>query len=198
MLVKKLQSPITLYNIDMTPNCAGMVTHTEDLQMVFGEHVEKISFYVTDIGPEDMVLGITWLQAHNPKIDWTAGKLSFTRCMCPGLLQGASPPEVSIQSDNVSPLQLKLITTNRHVRRKHLKAGILSHATNKLYTFASYTYSQKVAEDSGCAKLSTCSKRLSRSIIGCSQRFSLTRSWSASPSIRLGITRLIWKKVCQK
>jgi hypothetical protein len=152
VLVKKLQSPITLYNIDMTPNCASTITHTADLQMVVREHVEKISFYVLDIGPEDVVLGITWLWAHNPEIDWTAGKLSFTWCTCPGSSQGASPPEVPLQSDNTTPLEPELIATNRRVCHKYLKAGILPHATNKLYTFTGYTYSQKVALDSGCTK----------------------------------------------
>jgi hypothetical protein len=152
VLVKRLQSLITLYNINMTPNRAGTITHTADLQMAVGEHVEKISFYVTDISPEDVVLGITWLWAHNPEIDWTAGKLSFTQCTCPRSLQGASPPEVPIQSDNAAPLAPELIATNRRVRREYLKAGILSHTTDELYVFAGYTYSQKVAKDSGRAK----------------------------------------------
>jgi hypothetical protein len=120
--------------------------------MAIREHVEKISFYVMDIGPEDMVLGITWLRAHNPEIDWTAGKLSFTQCTCPGSSQGASPPEVPIQSNNVSPLEPELIATNRRVCSKYFKVGIFSHATNELYAFAGYTYSQKVAENSGRTK----------------------------------------------
>jgi hypothetical protein len=152
ILVKRLQSPIMLYNIDMTPNSAGTITHTADLQIAVGGHVEKISFYVTDIGPEDVVLGITWLWVHNPEIDWTAGKLSFMRCTCPGSSQGVSPPEVPIQSDDAAPLAPELIATNRRVRRGCLKAGILSHATNELYAFTGYTYSQKVAKDSGRAK----------------------------------------------
>jgi hypothetical protein len=152
VFVKLLPSPITLYNIDMTKNKAGTITHSAELEVQTGTHREKLRFLVTDVGPEDVVLGITWLRDHNPEIDWTAGKLSFTRCTCPGSSQDASPPELPIDSNVSDPASPELITSNRTTHCAWLKAGILEHATNTLYAAAGYTYSQKVAEDAGHVK----------------------------------------------
>jgi hypothetical protein len=152
VLIKPLSSLITLYKIDMTKNKAGTITHSAELDVRVGAHREKLRFLVTDIGLEDVVLGITWLRDHNPEIDWTAEKLSLTRCACPGSLQDASPPEVPIKSNLSDPAGLELIASNQMTRRAWLKAGILEHATNVLYTAAGYTYSQKVAEDAGHIK----------------------------------------------
>jgi len=60
-----------------------MVTHeTETTLMILREHKEKINFDITDTGADDIVLGIPWLRLHNPDINWTTGKLQFTRCKC--------------------------------------------------------------------------------------------------------------------
>jgi hypothetical protein len=152
VLTKPLPSPITLYNIDMTKNKAGTITHSAELEVRTGAHREKLRFLVTDVGPEDVVLGITWLRDHNPEIDWTAGKLNFTRCTCPGSSQDANPPEVPIESGESELAEPELIASNRTTRRAWLKAGILEHATDALYAAAGYTYSQKVAEDAGRVK----------------------------------------------
>ena len=34
----------------------------------------------TDIGPEDVIIGLDWLRKHNPEIDWSGETVSFTRC----------------------------------------------------------------------------------------------------------------------
>jgi hypothetical protein len=152
VLAKPSPSPITLYNIDMTKNKAGMITHSAEVEVQTNTHREKLRFLVTDVSPEDVVLGITWLRDHNPEIDWTAGKLSFTRCTCPGSSQDASPPEVPIESNSSDSTDPELIASNRTTRCAWLKAGILEHATDTLYTAAGYTYSKKVAEDAGRVK----------------------------------------------
>ncbi|KAG2744893.1 hypothetical protein P692DRAFT_20743030, partial [Suillus brevipes Sb2] len=35
---------------------------------------------VTDLGSDDVIIGIDWLRYHNPEIDWNAGKFALTRC----------------------------------------------------------------------------------------------------------------------
>ncbi|OAX30501.1 hypothetical protein K503DRAFT_705198 [Rhizopogon vinicolor AM-OR11-026] len=35
---------------------------------------------ITDLGSEDVIIGIDWLRFHNPEIDWNAGKFSLSRC----------------------------------------------------------------------------------------------------------------------
>ena len=58
-----------MYNIDGTPNRNGSINEVAVLNMKIGEHVERTVFTVTDIGPENVIIGIDWLRYHNPSID---------------------------------------------------------------------------------------------------------------------------------
>ena len=78
---RKLKQPIRVYNIDGTENKAGAITEVAVLNMELGnEHITREVFTVTDIGPEDVMIGIDWLRYHNPEIDWYAGDLRLSRC----------------------------------------------------------------------------------------------------------------------
>lgn len=46
------------------------------------DHSEEINLLVADTGIYDMVLGMPWLEFHNPNIDWRARSLTFDRCDC--------------------------------------------------------------------------------------------------------------------
>ena len=52
------------------------------LPMIIQNHMENINFDVTPLGEYDIVLGIPWLQYHNPTIDWKTGNLQFNQCQC--------------------------------------------------------------------------------------------------------------------
>lgn len=69
-----------MFNIDGTENKEGSITHVAVLDMVVGTHVEKVVFTVTDIGPEDVIIGLDWLRKHNPEVDWKEGSLRMSRC----------------------------------------------------------------------------------------------------------------------
>ena len=43
-------------------------------------HKEKVVFKVCDLGKSTVIIGYTWLQKHNPMIDWKAGDIKFTKC----------------------------------------------------------------------------------------------------------------------
>ena len=63
----------------------GSVKHTmiQKLQIRTAEdayHDETIEFYIMTLGEHDIILGMDWLQAHNPKINWAEPRLAFTRC----------------------------------------------------------------------------------------------------------------------
>lgn len=77
---RKLKDSIPVYNIDGTPNQAGHITHVAVLGMRIGEHNEQAVFTVTDIGPEDVIIGIDWLRKHNPSIDWYEGLVVMDGC----------------------------------------------------------------------------------------------------------------------
>ena len=68
---RKLRNPIPLFNIDGTQNREGSITDVAVLDLVIGSHSERIVLVVTDIGPEDLIIGIDWMRRYNPEIDWT-------------------------------------------------------------------------------------------------------------------------------
>jgi predicted aspartyl protease len=77
---KRLPRPIPLHNIDNTLNAAGYITHTARLTLQIDNHEEEAEFAVTDIGPEEVIIGIEWLRTHNPEINWKQGSITMSRC----------------------------------------------------------------------------------------------------------------------
>ena len=70
-----LHSEIPLYNIDGTKNRAGEISRAARLRLTIGESEEWREFLVTDLGPEDVILGLPWLRSVNPEIDWAEGTM---------------------------------------------------------------------------------------------------------------------------
>ena len=126
----KLDVEILVQNIDGTLNRRGTITHYAKLRLHMGEgEPEDQEFLITDIGPEDVILGLPWLRHHNPNIDWKKGTLEF---------------------DETPPVeQFKM---NRKGRREWVRAGLISHASEEVWIAAGYTYSQAIAEEAGKEK----------------------------------------------
>ncbi|KAG6330248.1 hypothetical protein ID866_8841, partial [Astraeus odoratus] len=55
-----LPKNIPVFNIDRTTNCTGEVFH--------------------GLGKDPIILRHTWLQTHNPEVNWVTGKVSLNRC----------------------------------------------------------------------------------------------------------------------
>lgn len=111
---RKLEKPIPLFNIDGSENHAGFITHVAILDMIIGSHSEKVVFTVTDIGPEDVIIGIDWLKKHNPEVDWTKGSLRLSRC--PETCESHETPAV-IASAPKGDTEVRL-TAQRRRRKK--------------------------------------------------------------------------------
>ena len=77
---RKLDKPVPILNIDGSPNVHGSITEVAVLRMDIGSHSEKVVFPITDVGTEDVVIGLDWLRKHNPDIDWEHGSLRLSRC----------------------------------------------------------------------------------------------------------------------
>ncbi|SJL16884.1 uncharacterized protein ARMOST_20414 [Armillaria ostoyae] len=92
----KTAVPIVVYNADGTHNQAGDITEYVEMRMTIGNHIERIDFAVTDLGPKDLYLGHDWLKRHNPVINWETGTVIFGRCQCvknPFPLPDANPDD---------------------------------------------------------------------------------------------------------
>ena len=75
-----LSSPIPVRNVDSTMNEAGSVTEVVELILRYRNHLERAFFAVTGLGNQKVIMGHSWLQKHNPDIDWTTGKVKMSRC----------------------------------------------------------------------------------------------------------------------
>ncbi|TFK95861.1 hypothetical protein BDV98DRAFT_516828, partial [Pterulicium gracile] len=45
-------------------------------------HTEELAFQVTDIGNNNLILGIKWLCRHNPTINWDCYTMDFESDFC--------------------------------------------------------------------------------------------------------------------
>jgi len=48
--------------------------------------MERMQMDVCDLGKTEVILGMPWLAAHNPEINWKTGEVKTTRCppLCGG------------------------------------------------------------------------------------------------------------------
>ena len=70
-----LKQPLLVHNIDGTINRDGTITHYCNLWVRRGKQVEKLGFYVANLGWDRMILGYPWFQKFNPQIDWNTHTL---------------------------------------------------------------------------------------------------------------------------
>lgn len=122
LTLSPLRTMLPLYNIDGSPNKAGAITQFCRLRLTIGNHDKEWDFLVTDLGPEDVILGLPWLREVNPRVDWEGGTMEINE---------AKPQKVE---------------ANRKTRRMWARAGIMENG-DELWTCAAYTYSQQIAEE---------------------------------------------------
>jgi len=60
----------------------GKIAFQVKVQIRIGSHVETIVLDVAPIGLHRMILGLPWLQAHDPQIQWSSGHIKFMSPYC--------------------------------------------------------------------------------------------------------------------
>jgi len=80
MKKEKLRTPLIVRNADDSINVKGKITHKVLLAMKTNGHQEVVTFYISDLGHDDLILGYTWLRKHNPTIDWQTQAVQFADC----------------------------------------------------------------------------------------------------------------------
>jgi len=78
--LQKLERPVAVRNVDGITNSGGAITYQVEVNVYYKSHVERMRIDVCDLGKTDIILGIPWLQAHNPEINWETGEVKMTRC----------------------------------------------------------------------------------------------------------------------
>jgi len=76
----KLDQPLQVRNVDGTGNSGDAITHEVEVNMFYKGHVERVRMDVCELGKTDVILGMLWLAAHNPEIDWEKEEVRMMRC----------------------------------------------------------------------------------------------------------------------
>ena len=130
MLKEPLKRKIVLYNISGTLNKAGTIEDKVSLYLCIGDQERKWDFLVTNLGPEDIILGLPWLRHINPAIDCSSGEMK----MPSEFIYASSEEEAEPKS------MVFRIAANRMQRRSLLKDKVIERADDEIWYCAGFTY----------------------------------------------------------
>ena len=87
--LQKLERPLLIKNVDGTNSSGGAITHQVECNVFYKGHMERMRMDVCDLGKTEVILGMPWLAAHNPEINWETGEVKMMRCppLCGGRSQ---------------------------------------------------------------------------------------------------------------
>jgi len=93
--LQKLERPLMVKNVDGTMNSGGAITHQVECNVFYKGHMERMRMNVCDLEKTEVILGMPWLAAHNPEINWETGEVKMTRCppLCGGKSQKSKKKE---------------------------------------------------------------------------------------------------------
>jgi Retroviral aspartyl protease len=77
----KLEYPIMAQNVDGTENKQGTIQYYTDLDLQVNSKTNMEQFLITGLGNQKIILGLPWLQEHNPEINWKEGTLQWRTTM---------------------------------------------------------------------------------------------------------------------
>ena len=79
--LQKLERPVIVRNVDGINNSGRATMHQVEVNVYYKNHIERIRMNVCNLGRTDIILGMPWLQAYNPEINWKTGEVRMTRCL---------------------------------------------------------------------------------------------------------------------
>jgi hypothetical protein len=78
----RLESPVTVRNVDGTENRGGVIEFYADVFLETLDHRDRVRLEVADLGKNQrVILGLPWLIRHNPTVDWSSGVIRFNKCL---------------------------------------------------------------------------------------------------------------------
>jgi hypothetical protein len=112
----KLNKPRITRNADRTQNEQGVVTHKAIINLGVNRKEDLTTFFITGLGKDNVILGLTWLRKHNPIINWKEGTLRDRPCLSEVLRRKilASQKKVETLNDKLAkgtPFEVKPLRT---------------------------------------------------------------------------------------
>jgi len=127
--ITPLARPILVINIDGTKNNLGDITETCQVLLSIsgkeGHHSEPITFYLTNLGQDNLILGTDWLRLHNPDVDWQTDQITLSRCPTTCF----SNPVLQIQGIDTFTTQLDFAEENQIDNQEWVSEGLLAFKT---------------------------------------------------------------------
>jgi len=78
--MEKLKKSLLVRNVDGTTNAGGAIMHQVECNMFFKGHMERARMDICNLGKTELILGMPWLVAYNPEIDWEKGEVKMMHC----------------------------------------------------------------------------------------------------------------------
>jgi len=79
--LQKLEKPIRVKGVDGTHNSGRAIIYQIEVNMYYKGYVKRMRIDVCDLERMEVILGMLWLVAHNPEINWETGKVKMTQCL---------------------------------------------------------------------------------------------------------------------
>ena len=76
------ERPREIYLADGNLSEMGPITHIVEVPMEIGGHRELARFHVANLQNHRIILGMPWIKAHNPKIDWEEQTITVDSQRC--------------------------------------------------------------------------------------------------------------------
>jgi hypothetical protein len=143
IICSPLLNIIALHNIHGSKNKAGLLTHFAHLTLTISSWNKPTNFFVTDLGPKDIILGLPWLKKVNPIIDWDSGEI-----------------EILNSPEQFTPSPLYVLKANCLEHQAWIKARIITDAFDEIWVYARYILSTKLAIEAGDGKVKKTFKEL--------------------------------------
>jgi hypothetical protein len=111
--VVKKSTPIPVEVIDGKTIASSVITHeTTLLKLCISKHMEKIVLNIISAPHHPIILGLPWLEAHNPIIDWQSRTLAFNTQGCTSQKPQAQKNTLSSPAKNLVVKNPKRVGTN--------------------------------------------------------------------------------------
>ena len=78
---EKLKKPLLVRNVDGMVNVGEAIIYQVEYNIFFKGHVERARMDVYNLGKTEVILGMPWLVAYNPEIDWEKEKVKIIYCL---------------------------------------------------------------------------------------------------------------------
>jgi len=79
--MEKLKKPLLVRNVDGMVNVGEAIIYQVEYNIFFKGHMERTRMDVYNLGKTEVILGMPWLVAYNPEIDWEKEKVKIIYCL---------------------------------------------------------------------------------------------------------------------